>query len=95
MLNAGRASWKEAETKPEPKQRANLLTWRLNSQLRHAGLDPASSVLLDSRFRGNDNLRVFIRRSNKLDRIPYGRCEALSHGRTFLVACCEVLQLAI
>ena len=29
---------------------------------------------------------------SKLDRIPYGRCEALPHGRTFLVACCEVLQ---
>jgi hypothetical protein len=41
-----------------------ILTRRLNSQLRHAGLDPASSVLLDSRLRGNDELRVFIRRSN-------------------------------
>ena len=41
-----------------------VLTWRQNSQLRHAGLDPASSVFLDSRLRGNDNLRVFIRRSN-------------------------------
>jgi hypothetical protein len=39
----------------------NLAT---NSQLRHAGLDPASSVLLDSRLRGNDNLQIFIRRSN-------------------------------
>jgi hypothetical protein len=48
-----------------------LLTWRLNSQLRHAGLDPASSLFLDSRplpakgqARGNDNLLVFIRRGN-------------------------------
>jgi len=41
-----------------------ILTRRLNSQLRHAGLDPASSVLLDSRLRVNDELRVFIRRSN-------------------------------
>jgi prepilin-type N-terminal cleavage/methylation domain-containing protein len=41
-----------------------LLTWRLNSQVRHAGLDQASSVFLDSRLRGNDILRVFIRRSN-------------------------------
>jgi len=24
---------------------------------------------------------------SKLDRIPYGRCEALPHGRTFPVAC--------
>jgi hypothetical protein len=38
-----------------------LLTWRLNSQLRHAGLDPASSALLDCRLRGNDELRVFTR----------------------------------
>ena len=37
-----------------------LLTWRLNSQSRHAGLDPASSALLDSRLRGNDESRVFI-----------------------------------
>jgi hypothetical protein len=44
-----------------------LLTRRLNSQLRHAGLDPASSVLLDSRLRGNDELRVFTSRSNKKD----------------------------
>jgi hypothetical protein len=44
----------------------DLLTRRLNSQLRHAGFDPASSVLLDSRLRGNDELRVFIRRSNML-----------------------------
>jgi hypothetical protein len=43
-----------------------LLTRRLNSQLRHAGLDPASSVLLDFRLRGNDELRVFIRWSNSL-----------------------------
>ena len=41
-----------------------ILTWRLNSQLRHAGLDPASSVFLDSRLRGNDNRGVFNRRSN-------------------------------
>ena len=44
---------------------SDILTWRLNSQLRHAGLDPASSVLLDFRLYGNDNLRVFICRSNK------------------------------
>ena len=25
-----------------------IITWRLNSQLRHAGLDPVSSVFLDS-----------------------------------------------
>jgi hypothetical protein len=43
-----------------------LLTWRLNSQRRHAGLDPASSALLDSRLRGNDESRVFIRRSNNI-----------------------------
>ncbi len=41
-----------------------ILTWQLNSQLRHAGLDPASSVFLDSRLRGNDNRGVFNRRSN-------------------------------
>jgi len=41
-----------------------ILTWRLNSQRRHAGLDPASSALLDSRLRGNDESRVFVRRSN-------------------------------
>jgi hypothetical protein len=42
-----------------------ILTRRLNSQVRHAGLDPASSPFLDSRLRGNDNGGVFIRRSNK------------------------------
>jgi hypothetical protein len=42
-----------------------ILTWRLNSQLRHAGRDPASSLFLDSRLRGNDNPRVFNCRSNK------------------------------
>jgi len=36
-----------------------LLTRRLNSQLRHAEVDPASSVFLDSRLRGNDNGRIF------------------------------------
>jgi len=41
-----------------------ILTWRLNSQRRHAGLDPASSALLDSRLRGNDESRVIICRSN-------------------------------
>jgi len=45
---------------------AGILTWRLNSQLRHAGLDPASSAFLDSRLRGNDNLRVFNHRSNNI-----------------------------
>jgi hypothetical protein len=45
-----------------------ILTWRLNSQLRHAGLDPASSVFLDSRLRGNDELRVFNRRSNNINK---------------------------
>ena len=55
-----------------------ILTWQLNSQLRHAGLDPASSVLLDSRplpakgqARGNNNLRVFIRRSNNFKLIVH------------------------
>ena len=43
-----------------------LLTWRLNSQLRHAGLDPASSAFLDSRLCGNDSPRVFSHRSNML-----------------------------
>ncbi len=41
-----------------------IITWRLNRQLRLAGLDPASSVFLDSRLRGNDSRRVFNRRSN-------------------------------
>jgi hypothetical protein len=50
--------------------RQYLLTRRLNSQLRHAGLDPASSTLLDSRLRGNDELRVFIRRSNISGGLP-------------------------
>ena len=51
---------------------SKLLTWRPNSQLRHAGLDPASSVFLDSRplpekgqARGNDNRDVSNRRSVK------------------------------
>jgi hypothetical protein len=44
---------------------SKLLTWRPNSQLRHAGLDPASSVFLDSRLRGNDNRDVSNRRSVK------------------------------
>ena len=44
----------------------HILTWRLNRQPRHAGLDPASSVFMDSRLRGNDNRGVFNRRSNKL-----------------------------
>ena len=43
-----------------------LLTWQLNSQLRHAGLDPASSVFLDSHLRGNDNRWVFNRWSNSV-----------------------------
>jgi hypothetical protein len=30
---------------------------------------------------------------SELDRTPYGRCEALPHGRTFLADCCEGLQL--
>jgi len=50
-----------------------LLTWRLNSQLRHAGLDPASSVFLDSRLRGNDELRVFNRRSNNRNKSTKSR----------------------
>jgi hypothetical protein len=29
---------------------------------------------------------------SKLDRIPYGRCEALPNGRTFPVACGGELQ---
>jgi len=41
-----------------------ILTRRLNSQLRHAGFDIASSPFLDSRLRGNDNSGVFICRSN-------------------------------
>jgi hypothetical protein len=31
---------------------------------RHAGLDPASSLFLDSRLRGNDNCGVFTHRIN-------------------------------
>ena len=33
-------------------------------QTRHAGLDPASSVFLDSRLRGNDSFKLFNCRSN-------------------------------
>jgi hypothetical protein len=33
----------------------NILSWRLNSQPRHVGLDPASNIFLDSRLRGNDD----------------------------------------
>jgi hypothetical protein len=59
-----------------------LLTWRLNSQLRHAGRDPASSLFLDSRLRGNDNPRVFNCRSNK-DLLPFIRYYILSLGLLF------------
>ena len=31
----------------------------------HAGLDPASSPVLDSRFRGNDDFDIYCCRSNK------------------------------
>jgi len=44
-----------------------LLTRRLNSQTRHAGHDPASSVFLDSCFRRNDNRNILNCRSNKLE----------------------------
>jgi hypothetical protein len=49
---------------PNKKFLATLgLTWRLNSQSRHAGLDPASSALLDSRISGiicRSNISSFI-----------------------------------
>ena len=44
-----------------------ILTWQLNTQTRHAELDPASSVFLDSRLRGNDSLKLFNCRSNNGD----------------------------
>ena len=52
--------------------RTILLTWRLNSRLCHAGLDPVSSAFLDSRLRGNDGRRVINRRSNNLTPIASG-----------------------
>ena len=58
----------------------NILTWQLNSQLRHAGLDPASSVFLDSRLRGNDNRGVFNRRSNIYDNLYSSNGHPLGAG---------------
>ncbi|MEN8246775.1 MAG: peroxidase-related enzyme [Thermodesulfobacteriota bacterium] len=55
--------------RPIKVNQAEILTWQLNSQMRHAGLVPASSNILDSRLRGNDGVNVFIRRSNKNEEI--------------------------
>ncbi len=65
-ISAGGKRIRQTDTLDEKWWYSNLLTWRLNSQLRHAGLDPEPSVFLDSRLRGNDNCRVFNRRSNVL-----------------------------
>ena len=70
--------------------KADISTWRLNSQLRHAWLDPASSLFLDPRLRGNDNQRVFNRRSNNKRHSDYHHRKVLGAVFPFLQNCKKV-----
>ena len=55
---------------------------QVNEQaVRHAGLDPASSDFLDCRLRGNDMLRVFIRRSSNVEMV----FRSQSHGSILIL----------
>ena len=55
--------------------------------LRHAGLEPTSSVFLDSRLRGNDNFQVFNCRSNiNREKLPVRVREGIFEDRAFHLA---------